>query len=103
MADACLLLDSRMLMEELFEIIKERPDHNLGRRTICPGCHSGDIEEKEHTTTLVGGKPDPNHHWVRSHCNDCGKDFTHEFKEGNHWYTQHIEGRGKIVLKGMPS
>lgn len=86
-------------MNKLFELVKERPSPSLTRdETICPFCNSHNVKINEHWETLVGGDPDPNHHWKSSTCNDCKEDFTHEYKYNNVWYTK----KGKI-LKGIPS
>ena len=89
-------------MKELFELVKERPDDSLTRETVCPYCGSTNIQELGHVETLLAnfGNEDPNHHWITCHCQDCEKEFGHEYKEGNHWY---VERETKKVLKGIPS
>ena len=86
-------------MNELFELVKERPDPLLSKdKTICPFCDSENITVHDHSSTMVGGDPDPNHHWKRSKCNDCKEEFVHEYKRDNVWYTKNDE-----VLRGIPT
>ena len=86
-------------MNEFLELVKERPDRTLKLdETFCPFCCSTDIKEVEHIQTLLGGKPDPNHHWHHCECNNCNEKFIKEHKCTNVWYTKD----GKI-LAGIPN
>ncbi len=92
-------------MKELFELVKERPDPSIPPENICPFCESTNVQEKGHSTTLLGSPPgeDWNHHWRMCRCQDCEREFCHEHKNGNHWYVEGREGKANKILKGIPS
>jgi hypothetical protein len=55
----------------LDDVVKERklseaPEDDF----VCPYC-GGQAEIETHRHTLVGGTPDPNHHWQECTCRAC--------------------------------
>lgn len=73
-------------VEALRDLIRQRPMvHALPPK--CPYCGSPNTTEKDHTMTLVGGDPDPNHHWRYHVCDSCGKGFTYQHKHNHGWST----------------
>jgi predicted RNA-binding Zn-ribbon protein involved in translation (DUF1610 family) len=72
-------------IKALTTIIYNRPmKHSLPPK--CPFCDSEKVYEKEHMCTLVGGDPDPNHHWRTFECS-CGKKFIYQHKYDYGWIT----------------
>lgn len=84
---------------EAFEIIIQRPDKKLTvKNAVCPFCSSSNFANEGGRSTLLGIDK-MNHKWSYRKCNDCGKNYTVECKNGNVWITD----KECNVLKGMPS
>jgi len=72
--------------QKLATITNNRPmEHSLDQ--ICPFCNSKEIKEIDHYMTLVGGDPDPNHHWRTFKCRECDKKFIYQHKREYGWIT----------------
>ncbi len=82
--------------------IINKVDHSLTKETICPYCNSRNVKINSHSSTLVGGDPDPNHHTIHAICLECNKEFLQEYQHANVWYSEIINEESKL-LKGLPS
>jgi len=94
-----------MAYMDLLDIISNRPI--LGTNHVCPYCDSERVKQLNHEQTVMGGiGRDPNHHWYSCLCEECKKEFTHEIKCDNSWYTKHSRDKRDglpCVIKGVSS
>lgn len=87
----------------LINLVQQRPMRH-GQAVKCPFCGSTDLHEWDHYQTMLGGDPDPNHHWLQKGCRTCGRNFTYEHKDGFGWTTD-IGGfrDGRRIIEGIAS
>jgi len=72
--------------EALADLVKNRPmAHVLPPK--CPYCKDEKMKETGHSQTLLGGDPDPNHHWRGFRCAACGSEFVYQHKYDHGWFT----------------
>ena len=98
-------------IQPLFDIIADEPLPPMalnGEKQIvdtrCPFCDSKKIRSFGSETTLVGYFGiDGNHVWKRCECKSCKKNFTHEYKHLNEWYTHPDEQGRSHLIGGVPS
>lgn len=77
-----------LVKQETISIDDLWEDGNI--RPECPYCASKKVKSDNHTTTLVYGNPDPNHHWHTCKC-ECEKEFGFQHKYSGKtysWYTE---------------
>jgi hypothetical protein len=88
----------------LLSIIKQKPIKINSKDDVCPFCKEKNaFEVRTQRSTLLAGKPDPNHYWSWGRCKSCNFRYTREHKCDNVWFTKSIlnEDVDPLVLAGV--